>query len=83
MRTGGGCGRRSKSAEIRGFAHLARLLLIDLHRFICGRNDMRTWQTWSGSAVWMLVATLMMLAALQPVELSAAVPADAAAATDC
>ena len=33
---------------------------------------MRNWQTWSGSAVWMLVATLMMFAALQPVEVSAA-----------
>ena len=34
---------------------------------------MRNWQTWSGGVVWMLVATLMMVAALQPVELSAAV----------
>ena len=42
-------------------------------------NELRTW---SGGAVWMLVATLMMFAALQPVEVSAAVPA-AAAATVC
>ena len=44
---------------------------------------MRNWQTWSGSAVWMLVATLMMFAALQPVEASAAVPVSAGAATGC
>jgi hypothetical protein len=36
---------------------------------------MRNWQTWSGGAVWMLVATLMIFAALQPVELSAATSA--------
>jgi hypothetical protein len=72
MRTGRRRGSGPESAEIRGFAHLARLLLIDWHRGFPGGNDMRNWQTWSGSAVWMLVATLMMFAALQPVEVSAA-----------
>ena len=33
---------------------------------------MREWQTWSGGAAWMLLATLMVSAALQPVEVSAA-----------
>jgi hypothetical protein len=44
---------------------------------------MRNWQTWSGSAVWMLVATLMMLTALQPVEVSAATAQCSALATGC
>ena len=83
MRTGSWSGGSPESAEIRRFAHLARLLLIDRHKGFCGRNEMGNWQTWSGSAVWMLVATLMMFAALQPVEVSAAVPAGAAAATIC
>ena len=44
---------------------------------------MRAWQTWSGSAVWMLVATLMMFAALQPVEVSAATAPCAGLAMGC
>ena len=44
---------------------------------------MRNVQTWSGGAIWMLIATLMMFAALQPVEVSAAVPVDAGVATGC
>jgi hypothetical protein len=70
-----------ESAQIRHFHGLARLMLSKSGqgKSSSGREKMRNFDTFAGSAAWMAIALLMTAAALEPVVLKAQPPSQARA----
>jgi hypothetical protein len=66
---------QTKAPEIRAFFHLARLLLNGLDRVSLGRMNMTNLGSIAGGALWLTVASLLMMAALEPVSVEPRAPA--------